>query len=335
MATPPYNPNIPPPNDPRNDPRWQRAQSKAWQAQARASRDAWKAQARAQKDQWRAYRRSLRRTSLVGPLLLVAIGVVFLLVHSGRVSMPNLASWYAEWWPGLLIVIGLFMFAEWGIARARRASDAPPLRYQLGAGFSFVVALLIIAGIAASEAKEHSFDFSDMKINGEDWDHFAGSKHENDPAPIVRALAAGSILTIDNARGDVAVTGLSDDGQLHLTAHNEVYSQNDDDAQDKLKQLEARIATTGDTMSITIPTIDSGHSDITAQVARRDTDYGECQSWRRACEQHQSERHGHSKSRRHRPEGDHRRSDRAHQSKLFRSGHREYYRTSYGGGSWR
>lgn len=128
------------------------------------------------------------------------------------------------------------------------------------------MALLIIAGIAASEAKEHSFDFSDMKINGEDWDHFAGSKHENDPAPIVRALAAGSILTIDNARGDVAVTGLSDDGQLHLTAHNEVYSQNDDDAQDKLKQLEARIATTGDTMSITIPTIDSGHSDITAQV---------------------------------------------------------------------
>jgi hypothetical protein len=266
MATPPYNPNIPPPNDPRNDPRWQRAQNQAWQAQARASRDAWKAQARAQKDQWRAYRRSLRRTSLVGPLLLVAIGVVFLLVHSGRVSVPNFATWYADWWPGILIAIGLFMFAEWGISRARRASDAPPLRYNLGAGFGFLVFLLIASGIAASAAKEHSFDFGNMKINGEDWDHFAGSKHENDPAPIVRPLAAGSILTIDNARGDVAVTGLSDDGQLHLTAHNEVYSQSDDDAQDKLKQLEARIVTSGETMSVTIPTIDSGHSDITAQV---------------------------------------------------------------------
>ena len=74
-------PNVPPGGyDPRTQWRVYREQQKAaWRAQ----RDAWKAQQYAYKSNYQhAY--GPRVPSVVGPLILVAIGVVWLLVHSER-----------------------------------------------------------------------------------------------------------------------------------------------------------------------------------------------------------------------------------------------------------
>ena len=251
MAIPPYNPS--------NDPRWQRDQTLA-------ARDAWKAQARVQKEQWKAYRRSLRRTSIVGPLLVVALGVVFLLIHSGKITGPAFALWYAHWWPVLLIGIGLFLLAEWFIVRVRRAPGAPPVSVGPGAGFGFLIFFLIAFGIGLNAAKDHVENFTELHLNGDDWEHLVGSKHESDPAPILSPLSAGAMLTVDNPHGDISVVGLSDDGQLHLTVHNEVYSASDSDAESKFKQLEPIINGSGEILSLRVPSIDNAQSEIKLSI---------------------------------------------------------------------
>ena len=128
-------PRYDPSRDPRYDPRWQKTQQRMWRDQQRmqagqerayqrAQTAAWKAQAKAQRDQYRAYWRGQRRTSLVGPLLLIVIGVVFFLVHTGRIAMFAFFTWYAHWWPLLLIVIGVLRLAEWAYDRSRQSADA-------------------------------------------------------------------------------------------------------------------------------------------------------------------------------------------------------------------
>ena len=105
-------PNMPPGGIPPYDPKTQwrvyrEQQRAAWKAQ----RDAWKAQRDAAKASYiGAY--GPRVPSVVGPVLLIAIGIVALLVIAGRIGAGDFWAWYGHWWPLLLIVAGLALLGE-------------------------------------------------------------------------------------------------------------------------------------------------------------------------------------------------------------------------------
>ncbi len=48
--------------------------------------------------------RSTRPRSIFGPLVLVAVGILLLLGTTGRISMRGFFSWFAHYWPIILIV---------------------------------------------------------------------------------------------------------------------------------------------------------------------------------------------------------------------------------------
>ena len=141
-SVPPFTPpgGTPPPYDPRMQWRIYREQQKAaWRAQ----RDAWKAQQQALKASYAgAY--GPRVPSIVGPIILVAVGVVGLLLYSGRIAPSNFWSWYGHWWPVLLIAAGLALLGEWALDLRR----STPVRRS--GGFIGVLILLAILGFAAS-----------------------------------------------------------------------------------------------------------------------------------------------------------------------------------------
>src|SRR5512146_1968540 len=95
---PPYHPY-----DPKMQWRIYREQQKAaWRAQ----RDAW----RAQRHAWKyAYGGTPRVPSVVGPIILIGIGIVALLVMTGSLPSGLFWSWYGRWWPLVLIAAGLAM----------------------------------------------------------------------------------------------------------------------------------------------------------------------------------------------------------------------------------
>src|SRR3954468_18452511 len=98
-----------------------------WKAQRRMM----KAQAKMQRQQIRMQQRAMRRGSIVGPLLLVGLGVVFLLVEMGRLNWWYATEWFGRWWPLLLILAGVILLAEWAIdqhtQQTRAAQGLPPI----------------------------------------------------------------------------------------------------------------------------------------------------------------------------------------------------------------
>ena len=97
-----------PPYDPRTQWKAYREQQRAaWRAQ----REAWKAQRHVWKAGMGGYY-APRVPSVVGPIILIAIGVVGLMVYTGHLAMSTVGQWYGRWWPLLLIAAGLAMLAE-------------------------------------------------------------------------------------------------------------------------------------------------------------------------------------------------------------------------------
>ncbi len=293
MATPPnYDPNAPfdptnvndprydPSRDPRYDPRWQKAQQRMWRDQMRAQQhqvratrkaqqQAWKAHSQMQRDQWRAQWGGQRHTSIVGPLLLIAVGVIFFLIHTGRIAMVNFFGWYSHWWPLLLILIGLLRLAEWGIDRARAPQDAPPVRYTTGGGVVFLVILLAIGGIA-THAMEWRADNNGVQFFGFHGDdgmqHLFGQKHEEDAPSVEQVISANGSLTIDSPHGDVTITGTSDDGKVHMSAHKQVYTNSDRTATERLRSLQPTLEGSPDSLTLRVPAVDGGGADVTLLV---------------------------------------------------------------------
>ena len=74
------------------------------------------------------------RRSLSGPIVLIAIGTVFLLGTMGVLDWHNLGHWFAHYWPVLLIIAGVIKLIEYQQAQRQgtRASG-------LGAGGIFLI----------------------------------------------------------------------------------------------------------------------------------------------------------------------------------------------------
>jgi Domain of unknown function (DUF5668) len=79
------------------------------------------------------------RRSMSGPIVLIAIGTVFLLGTMGVLDWHNLGHWFAHYWPVLLIISGIIKLVEYQQAQKQgtRASG-------LGAGGILLMIAIII-----------------------------------------------------------------------------------------------------------------------------------------------------------------------------------------------
>ena len=224
MSSPPPSPPPGgyPPYDPQTQWRIYREQQKAaWRAQ----REAWRAQRYAWKSHYAgAY--GPRVPSLVGPLILIAIGVVWLLIYSGRIAPGAFWGWYGHWWPALLIFAGLALLAEWAID-VRRST---PVRR--GGSFVGILILLAAVGIAAA-AWTHmggSWRYGPWNQGNNDlFNMFGLPEHENDQPAIHQQIPAAAVIEIDNPRGDVSVAAGAA-AAIDVLAHQVAYAGSTEDA---------------------------------------------------------------------------------------------------------
>lgn len=254
-------PSTPPPGPPYGvDPRYQK---QVFREQARMQRN----MIRAQRDLQRAQMRGLRQSSIVGPLLVIAVGIVFLLVQIGRLPKLRLWDWYGHWWPVLLIGIGVIRLAEWGFEQARQrdlAASTPRSRRVLGGGVITLLILLAGTGFVFSTLRKHGNDFFDrgFSLNPDNIDEFLGDKHESDQT-LSHACPENAAVSVQNPRGDVSISGTSDDGQIHVVAHKEVYTRSDSEADSKAQQLTPRIDVSENSLVVMMPTVEGGRADLT------------------------------------------------------------------------
>jgi len=260
-----YPPPPPPPSgyDPREQRRFQRDQ---FRAQMRAQRDA----IRAQRDQVRFQMRSLRRSSALGPILLIAVGVLFLLIESGRLDREVFWGWYGHWWPLLLVAAGVLLLAEWAFDQYHlRDGQRPPYRRTLGSGVFFFLLILGLVGYFGNHARDfpdgHSRLFPGWHVDPESFDQLFGDKHESDETMDL-SFAPGDSLTIANPRGDVTVNGTSDDNQMHLAIHKQIYAHSDTDADTKSKQFNPDNKYRNSAWTVSMPSLEGANADLVISV---------------------------------------------------------------------
>jgi hypothetical protein len=253
-APPPY-----PPYDPKTQWRVYREQQKAaWRAQ----RDAWKAQSYAMKTSYaRAY--GPRVPSLVGPIMLVCVGVIALFILTGHINAVSFWTWYSHWWPLLLIVAGLGLLAEWTIDLRRET----PVRRS--GSFIGILVLLAVLGICASGWNHtrnslHSM-FGDQ---GDDFfNTFGMPEHDSDQPALTAQIPANATIEIDNPRGDVSITSGATP-TINVQAHQVAYANSDADAKKILDAEAAHLTVSGSAVLVKSESNSNGRLNLTVTVPK-------------------------------------------------------------------
>ena len=262
MGNYPPPPYPPPPGPPYgNDWKYQR---RVLKDQARAQRD----MLRAQREAYRYQTRSLRRGSILGPLVLITVGIVFLLVQTGRLQGYRFWEWYGHFWPFLLVGAGIVLLLEWAYDQhVQSDSTQPQYRRRVGGGVFTVLVLLAFTGVILSGVRSggHSKLFNGLSINQDNWDEFLGDKHESDQT-LAQTFPAGAVLLVNNPRGDVTISGTSDDNQIHVSLHKEIYTRSDSDADAKAQRLSPNINVSGSNVTLNVPSMEGARADLTVTL---------------------------------------------------------------------
>jgi DUF4097 and DUF4098 domain-containing protein YvlB len=214
------------------------------------------------------YRRSLRRPSLVGPLVLIIVGVIALLVETNNLNVFHLWDWYMRWWPLLLIGVGLLSLAEWWFDGQRSRTDRRFYRSSHGGMIALILCLALFGYLGGSTG----YGFHGIHIFGrgsEDADFFAhlmGQEHD-DNRNLNEPIPPGAQVEIQVPHGDVSITASGDD-QIHVQAHLVVYAANNRAARRNLDALAPRLTVNGNSVTLRASDRNDGRADLTIEIPK-------------------------------------------------------------------
>ena len=222
--------------------------------------------ARAQKSAWRTqmyYGRMYRRRSILGPVVLLTVGMIALLIETRQLSASEFWGWYAQWWPVLIIGMGLVLLGEYFIDRNHPLGG----RRRVG-GLVFLVILLASLGYSADGMSNWGVlnrDWSDHLgyDNGDSFFSMLGEQHENQ-VELTQPVKADALIEVENAHGDVTLA-VSTDNAVHVEAHQTAHGS-DNDAKKAFDQTNPQILVTGTGANITVPARDGASVDLTISV---------------------------------------------------------------------
>jgi DUF4097 and DUF4098 domain-containing protein YvlB len=178
-----------------------------------------------------SYEPFYRRRSLLGPVILIAVGVLFLLRNTGVISSRALFVWFGHWWPVLLIVVGAVKLMEY--TWARRQGIPPP---RTGAGTVVFLVFFIVSGMIATRLSGVNWRGigSEIAIENPDFGDFLegywGETYEftdNFAAPV--KAGPGLQIKVLGVRGNVRITASQDD-QAHALLHKKIRGESQENA---------------------------------------------------------------------------------------------------------
>ncbi len=165
------------------------------------------------------------RRSFSGPIILIALGTVFLLGTMGVLDWHNLGHWFAHYWPVLLIISGVIKLIEYQQAQREgtRASG-------ISAAGIFLIIVIIVVGLTATQASR--FNWGQLRdqidINDDGDFPFFGSKFSFDDQ-LSQAFPAGATLHVNDTRGAVNIIA-SEDDQIRVVVHKRISAESEGQA---------------------------------------------------------------------------------------------------------
>jgi len=259
-STPPYTPpgaGTPPPYDPQTQWRVYREQQRAaWRAQ----RDAYRAQRHQVKA---AYGYGPRVPSVVGPIILIGVGIVALLVMTGHINSGEFWSWYGRWWPLLLIGAGVAMLGEWALDMKRQT--------PVHRGGNFVGILIFLAILGMFAAWGHQW-WGPMRAqwgdNGDNFfNMFGRPQHDMDQQVLNTQIPPNATIEIQNPRGDVSITA-GDSAAMQVSAHAVAFADSDAEANKIFASEAAHVTVSGNSVLVKSEGNSSGRLNLTVALPK-------------------------------------------------------------------
>ncbi|HUO24958.1 MAG TPA: DUF4097 family beta strand repeat-containing protein [Candidatus Aquilonibacter sp.] len=194
-----------------------------------------------------------RRRSFAGPLVLIIIGVVFLLGNLHTISWAHIGTWFAHYWPVLLILWGVVKLIEY--LQAQREGTTPP---GIGAGGVLLIVIIVVFGLMATQATRFNWTQirDNMGIDDEDFDNFFGQTHNYDDHLEQDFPASASLKIIDN-HGAVSVHA-SDDNKITVVVHKRVGAESQSAADSYDARTKPTITTIGGLVTLDAKTEAAG-----------------------------------------------------------------------------
>ena len=170
----------------------------------------------------------MRRGSVIGPLILIAIGAMFLT----RSLWPEIPLWemLATWWPVLLIGWGALRLIEIAV---QAAGDKPLSSNGISGGEWVLVIFICIIGSTAWAAHRHSW------WTGGPWHRMVADMGENYEYGLTPATAtAGKTprVVIEAFRGNARITGVDNAAAVKVEGRKSIRSLSQKEADDANKQ---------------------------------------------------------------------------------------------------
>ncbi|MCU1262568.1 MAG: hypothetical protein JWO80_5453 [Bryobacterales bacterium] len=179
----------------------------------------------------------MRTRSIAGPVVLIAIGVLFLLNN----LRPDFMSWDVLWryWPFLLIGFGVVRLIEVLVDAGHGQ-----LTVRRSGGYGWILLVIFVAFWAIARNHPHmrmsGFENGRLEIFGDEFDYPVSAKGD----------AAGvTMLVLDNLRGNLTVTG-SDTDQFEVEGRKQVRAYNKSEADDADRNSQVKFVREGNQLIV-------------------------------------------------------------------------------------
>jgi DUF4097 and DUF4098 domain-containing protein YvlB len=205
--------------------------------------------------------------SLAGPIVLIVLGVVFLMGTMGILHWNNLGIWFARYWPVLIILWGVIKLLEY--QQSQRAGVRPR---GIGAGGILMLVILVVAGLAATQAARFNWSTIRDQINIDESDFPLFGHSYNYEDQLQQDYPAGATLHVVDDRGAVNVND-STDNQIHISVRKRINADNQQEADKWNASTKPQITVSGGTVNVNANTQGAGDhwvaTDMDISIPRR------------------------------------------------------------------
>jgi DUF4097 and DUF4098 domain-containing protein YvlB len=202
------------------------------------------------------------RRSYSGPVVLIVLGIIFLLGNLHTLSWARIGALFAHYWPLLLILWGVIKLIEHHQAQR----DGLPSR-GIGAGGIFLVVIIVVCGLVATQASRFNWgeirdnlniDDDDLNnIFGETYNYDANLEHDLSPA------VTG--LRINDDHGAIHVSA-GDEPKIMVVVRKKVGAESQSDADRYNGETMPQLTIAGNTVIVDARTQGAGDHPVESDL---------------------------------------------------------------------
>ena len=198
------------------------------------------------------------RRSFAGPLVLIILGIVFLLGNLHMLSWARLGTLFAHYWPALLILWGVVKVIEYQQAQREGVSAR-----GIGAGGIFLVILIVVSGLIATQATRFNWGEirDNMNIDDNDIENLFHDSYNFDDHLEQDLPASANSLRVNDDHGAVRVS-VADDNKITVVVRKRVGAENQGDADKYNSETKPTITTVGGQLTLDAKTQGAGNHPV-------------------------------------------------------------------------